>query len=1042
MRKIPKPSTPQGQRSGLLLVLIGLLTGSLSAPAVASMLPIPSSGTLLTSSELTPPQERSNQDDTKTVTGTVTDSSGEPLIGASVVIQGSGSGVVTGADGRYSIPASATDVLEFSYVGMVRQSIPVGNRSVIDVVLKDDSQLIAETVVIGYGSAKKRDLTGSITNVRGEEIANRPVSNPLSAIQGKVAGVQVINSGRAGADPEIRVRGTNSINGYKPLYVVDGLLNDNINYLNPQDIESMEILKDPSSLAIFGVRGANGVIIITTKRAKAGQTRVQLNSSFGWKSVSSRIALTDAEQFKLLYNEQLANEGNPAYDFSAWQGDTDWQDAIFQTGFITNNSLSITGSSERQSFYLGVGYAFEEGNIKHERYSKLTLNASGDYLVTPSFKVGYQLNGARILPADSKSVATALRAAPVAPIFNDEYQLYTTLPDFQKAQLNNPMVDVELKANTTRTEIYRAGGNLFGEWNVLKPLQLKVVYSADYTSGNTRQYTPFMQLYDAFAEGYVVTLGDGKTAVSQEKYTETKIQSDYLLTYQQQWGAHNLTATAGFTTYYNKYELLGGTRSQGVGLMIPDQADKWYLSIGDATTAGNSSVQWERSTVSLLARLLYSYQGKYLLNASYRRDGSSAFSYTGNQWQNFYSVGLGWLLSEEAWMKQLTWLDSLKLKASWGTLGNQSLDKPYPAEPLLTNAYSAVFGTPSAIYPGYQLSYLPNPNLRWEKVEAWEAGLEANLLRNRLHLEGVYYHKLTKDLLAEVPGISGTVPGIGNLGSIRNQGVELAASWSDRIGSDWHYRLGFNLTTIRNKVLSLVQEGYSIIAGEKQESYTQAGYPIGYFYGYRVEGVYQSAADIASSPTNTLAEVTPGDLKFRDINGDGAITPADRTLIGNPTPKLTYGMNLGLSYKGWELEAELMGQHGNQIYRTWDNQNWSQFNYLAQRMGRWHGEGTSNSQPLLNTKHSINSLNSDYFIEDGSFFRLRNLSLAYNIPRRWLNQVGIEAVKLYFNAQNVKTWKHTTGYTPELGGTAIAFGEDNGSYPVPAIYTFGVNLTF
>ena len=977
----------------------------------------------------------------KTVTGVVTDSFNEPLIGASIVVQGTTNGVITDLDGKYSIKVTPGATLQFSYVGMEKQSIKVGNQSIINVQLKDDSQMLAETVVIGYGSAKKRDLTGSITNIKGDEIANKPVANPLSALQGKVAGVQVINSGRAGEDPEIRVRGTNSINGYKPLYVVDGLFNDNINFLNPPDIESMEILKDPSSLAIFGVRGANGVIIITTKKAKVGQTRVNINGSFGFKSVPNQIEMVDAAGFKELYNEQLRNEGNPEFDFTGWNGNTNWQDEIFQTGFITNNNVSITGASEKHSFYLGAGYAYEQGNIKNEKYSKITLSVSNEYKLTDNFRVGFQFNGARILPADTKTVTTAVRATPVATVFNDQYGLYTTLPEFQKAQMNNPMVDVDLKANTTRAENYRGSGNVYAEWDFLKHFQFKAMFSMDYASNNSRKFTPIIQVYDASAEGNIVTLGDGKTGVSQAKQTEMKTQSDYLLTYTNTWGDHSLTATAGFTTYYNKLENLGAARAQGVGLVIPDNPDKWYVSIGDAGTSTNESTQWERATVSMLGRILYNYKGRYLFNGSFRRDGSSAFSYTGNQWQNFYSVGAGWLISEEEFMKDITWLDMLKLKGSWGTLGNQNLDKAYPAEPLLSNAYSAVFGTPSAIYPGYQLSYLPNATLRWEKVEAWEVGAEANFFRNRLHLEGVYYKKTTKDLLAEVPGISGTVPGIGNLGSIENKGIELAINWRDQIG-DWNYSIGGNLTTIKNKVLSLVQEGYSIISGDKSQSYTMAGFPIGYFYGYKVEGVYQNQAEIDNSPKNTLATVTPGDLKFVDVDGNGEITPADRTMIGDPTPDVTYGINFSVGYKNWELGVDMMGQAGNEIYRTWDNYNWSQFNFMKQRLNRWHGEGTSNSQPLLNMKHTINNLNSEYYIEDGSFFRIRNVQLAYNFDKTLLSRIGVQALKLYANIQNLKTWKHNTGYTPELGGTAIAFGVDNGSYPMPVVYTFGFNLTF
>ena len=980
---------------------------------------------------------------TKTVTGTVTDSFNEPLIGASILVKGTSTGAVTDMDGKYSISVTPNDVLVFSYVGYEKQEIKVGQQTVINVTLKDDSQMLAETVIIGYGSAKKRDLTGSITNIKGSEIANKPATNPLSSLQGKIAGVQIVNSGQAGADPEIRIRGTNSINGYKPLYVVDGLFNDNINFLNPEDIESMEVLKDPSSLAIFGVRGANGVIIVTTKRAKEGQTLVNINTSFGWKSVVDKIKMVNAPQFKELYNEQMANQGNALFDFSNWNANTDWQDEIFQTGFITNNNVSITGASEKHSFYLGVGYSHEQGNIKHEKYSKVTINASNDYKITKDIKVGFQFNGARMLPADSKTVLNAIRTTPVAPVYNEEYGLYTSLPEFQKAQMNNPMVDVNLRANTTRAVNYRASGSIYGEVDFLKHFTFKAMFSMDYATNDSRTYKPIIKVYDATVAGNVATLGNGKTEVSQNKQNETKVQSDYLLTYQNSFadGTHNLTATAGFTTYYNSLSGLDASRGQGIGLVIPNNPDKWFVSIGDLATATNGSTQWERTTVSMLARIIYNYKGKYLFNGSFRRDGSSAFAYTGNQWQNFYSIGAGWLMTEEEFMKDITWLDMLKLKGSWGTLGNQNMDKAYPAEPLLENAFAAVFGKPAIIYPGYQLAYLPNPRLRWEKVEAWETGFETNMFRNRFHFEGVYYKKNTKDLLATVPGLSGTVPGIGNLGEIENKGVELMASWRDQIG-DWGYSVSANLTTISNKVKSLVQDGYSIIAGDKSQSYTMAGYPIGYFYGYKVAGVYQNQAEIDASPVNTLATVTPGDLKFADVNGDGKITPDDRTKIGDPTPDVTYDISLGLSYKNWELSMEMMGQGGNQIYRTWDNYNWAQFNYMEQRLDRWHGEGTSNTQPLLNTKHAINSENSEYFIEDGSFFRIRNLQLAYSFDKTLLSKIRMQALKVYVNIQNLKTWKHNTGYTPEIGGSAIAFGVDNGTYPVPAVYTFGINLTF
>ena len=957
--------------------------------------------------------------------------------------------------------------MRVSYVGMVPQTVTI-KQGVINVVLKSDAKALDEVVVTAMGiSREKKALGYAVQDVKSEQLTQASNSSLAGALQGKVSGLDIKpSSGMPGASSQITIRGARSFSGDNtPLYVIDGMavtstpdvdtdIQNNgsvsgVDFANravdidPNDIESINILKGQAASALYGIRASNGVIIITTKKAKEGQTRVNINTSFGWKSVTDKIAMTNAEQFKELYTEQLTNEENPLFDFSNWNADTNWQDEIFQTGFITNNNISITGASEKHSFYLGVGYSHEQGNIKHEKFSKVTINASNEYKVTDHFKVGFQFNGARMLPADAKQVLGAIRTTPVAPVYNAEYGLYTALPEFQKAQMNNPMVDVTLKANTTKAENYRASGSVYGELNFLKHFTARATFSMDYASDNGRTYIPIIKVYDPTVKGNVSTLGTGKTEVSQFKQNETKIQSDYVLTYTNSFadGAHNLTATAGFTTYYNSLSRLDGARKQGVGLVIPDDPDKWFVSIGDAATATNGSTQWERTTVSMLARVIYNYKGKYLFNGSYRRDGSSAFSYTGNQWQNFYSVGAGWLISEEEFMKDISWLDMLKLKGSWGTLGNQNLSSAYPAEPLLKNAFSAVFGKPSIIYPGYQLAYLPNPDLRWEKVEAWEVGFETNLLRNRLHFEGVFYKKNTKDLLAEVPGIAGTIPGIGNLGEIRNSGVELAATWRDQIG-DWGYSISANLTTISNKVKSLVQEGYSIIAGDKNQSYTMAGYPIGYFYGYKVDGVYQSKADIDASPENTLATVTPGDLKFADVNGDGKITPEDRTMIGDPTPDVTYGLSLGVSYKNWDLSIEMMGQGGNQIYRTWDNYNFAQFNYMEQRLDRWHGEGTSNSQPLLNTKHAINRENSEYYVESGRFFRIRNLQLAYSFDKALISKIRLQALKMYFNVQNLKTWKHNTGYTPELGGSAIAFGVDNGSYPVPAIYTFGINLTF
>jgi TonB-linked SusC/RagA family outer membrane protein len=975
-----------------------------------------------------------------TISGVVTDKTGETVIGASVRVKGQESkGSITDINGKYQIVDVASNAtLIFSYIGMREQEIAVNGRSTINVKMEEDSQLIDEVVVVGYGSAKKRDLTGSIVTVKADEIASKPSTNPLASIQGKVAGVQVVNTGRAGQDPEIRVRGTNSINGFKPLYVVDGLFTDNINYLNTADIESMEILKDPSSLAIFGVRGANGVIIITTKRAKIGKTMVNINSSVGWKVIYDRVGVTNAEEFKMLYNEQLISQGSDPYDYTQWTGNTDWQDEIFQTGFLTNNNVSITGATDKSKFYLGLGYVMEEGSIKTEKLNKFTVNLNSEYSVTDFLRFGFQLNGVRAKYPDAKGVDGALKAAPIAPTHDLESGLIHTLPDFQRAQVWNPLIETELRGAHNKSENYRVAGNVFGEIDILKNLTFKATFSMDYASSQGRSYSPLIYVYNPDVEGEERLTE--RESVNQSKSTSLAAQSDYVLTYLGQFGNHGLTLTAGLTTNYNESSSLSGGRSQlaGYGILVGDDPDRWWLStIDDVSTATNGGSQSDRFTMSYLFRALYNYKNRYLLNASFRRDGSSVFYKTGNTWDNFYSFGAGWVMTEEKFMQNQNVINFLKLKGSWGVLGSQNTGSSYPAYATIVSSGSAVFG--DNIIAGKGPNKLISPTLGWERNYSWEVDFDMHMFNDRLQLSPVYYNKTTKDMLTSIPGIAGTVPGLQNVGEIRNRGFELSASWNDKIGEDWRYGLGANLSTIDNKVLSLVNKDYNIISGPSRVS---EGYPIGYFYGYKVEGVYQNEDDIRFSPINSVGSVTPGDLKFADVDGNGKITDNDRTMIGNPTPDFTYGFNVNLGWKNLDLTVDMMGVYGNEIYRNWGSSSYAQLNYRTEQLNRWHGEGTSNWEPLLDPSHKINQEASTYFIEDGSFFRIRNIELGYNFDKRLLNRIKVQSLRLYTNVQNPKTWSRNGGYTPEVGGSAISFGIDGGGYPMPTVYTIGFNLTF
>ncbi len=976
----------------------------------------------------------------KTITGTVTDETGETLIGATVMVQGSSLGVMTDVDGKYSIQASQGDMLNFTYVGMESQSIKVGTNPVISVVLKELTNMLTETVVIGYGSARKRDLTGSIASIKGSDIADLPSSNPVSSIQGKVAGVQITNSGKAGEAPDVRIRGTNSINGGKPLYVVDGLFNDNINFLNPADVESMEILKDPSSLAIFGVRGANGVIIVTTKSAKEGKTVVSINSSVGAKIVPNKMEMTNAMQFKELYNEQRINEGiTTPYDYTNWQANTDWQDEIFQTGLVTNNNISISGANDRSKFYMGVGYSYEDGIIKNENMNRITINLNNEYKVTDDLKFGFQVSGYKANLANYKSVTPSILAAPISSVYNNEYGLYYSLPDFQRSQVANPMVDVELRKNTSKPVEYRAIGNLYADWTFLKDFNFRASFSADYGVNLGRTYSPLIAVYNPdIVNAAPIDSLSKQTSVNQYQNLYTKTQTDFLLTYKKQINEdHGLTLTGGFTTYFNSYTQIDGARMQGT-MSIPDYQRYWYLSIGDPSTATNGSGQWSNSTTSVLFRALYNYQNKYLLNGSFRRDGSSQFSYTNNTWQNFGALGAGWVISSEEFMKDQHVFDYLKLKGSWGVLGSQNIDEAwrYPAFPEMENTASGIFGPDETVYPGYTPKYLADPDLEWEKNYSWETGFEAYLLRNQLRVEAVYYNKLTKGFLAIVPGVSGTIPGLSNVGDIQNKGIEASASWNSTIGSDWTYSVSANITTLNNKV-----KNYTGVPVDM--AMTADGYPIAFFFGYKSAGIYQTQAEIDQSPENTMSPVKPGDIRFQDVDGDDKITTADRTMIGNPTPDFTYGGSITVGYKGIDLTVDVMGVYGNEIFKDWNRLTYGQFNYQIQRMDRWHGVGTSNWEPSLNSTNTNAQEYSDYYIEDGSFFRIRNIQLGYNFKPEILKSLKIQSLRLYVNAQNPITFANNTGFTPEIYSTsAVKFGVDSGTYPLPAIYTFGINLNF
>jgi TonB-linked SusC/RagA family outer membrane protein len=1007
-----------------------------------------------------------------TVSGRVTDAGGTPLMGVSIKIKGTSKGTTTNVNGEYVINAPDNAVLVFSFVGFEAQEVAVAGNATVNVTLQASTKIMDEVVVIGYGQASKRDLTGSITKVAGKEVADKPNTNPIASLQGKVAGLSVVNSGTPGQEPDIRIRGTVSIGQVHPLYVVDGIFQDNINYINPNDIESIEILKDPSSLAIFGVKGATGVIAVTTKKAKVGQVVVSFNTSYGFKKLVNKIKLANAAQFDTLFKEENNNNGVATPDYSALTANTDWIDAVTRTGQFSNSNLNVSASTNKNRFNMGVGYTVDQGIIKHEQLQRMMLSLNDEVKLNKAIKIGVNLNAERQHnPYDATWVLDAARKVmpqisagtkqfrlpnPYNSTDTINVNLYSGLDvALQNSGVINPLLQLENEWDKTISYEYRTVGSAFAEINFLKYLTFRSTVYADISTVNSRQYVPLYYAYDPLTN--TPYLYSAKTSVTENDQTWRKFQQDHILTFLKAFGEHHLTAMAGFTTYYFGNFNRGGVAkpyTTGNALPIPNDKRFWYMAnefIDPSNTLANSS-QTEYSTVSSLGRILYNYAGKYYLNASLRDDASSQIPGK-NRHQEFWAVGAAWEISREDFFKNQDVIDFLKLKASTGVLGNQSTygyATNYPFYPNLLTGQAAVFGT--SFYLASRDAYLVNPDLRWETVNAHEVGIELNGFKNHLHFEANYFNNTTKDLMTYIDLTPIALdPKLENGGSLRNWGEEFSASWNQNLSKDLTLSVAGNISFIQNKIISLSPDlpnpwiSNAFENNGSAESRSIIGHPIGSFYGYTVEGIYQSYADILKSPVaSSVGSYRPGDLKFKDINKDGVIDANDRSIIGNPSPKFTYGGSVNLTYKGISLGIDVNGVYGNKIFRTWGSLEspFQRVNYSADKIGRWHGPGTSNWVPIISQADRFNYNGSTYNIEDGSYFRLRNIQLGYSLPKKLISQWKMSNLRVFANVQNLKTWKNNLGYTAEYGGSATAFGYDNAGGAIPVVTTFGLSVSF
>jgi len=989
----------------------------------------------------------------QSIKGTITDGKNETLPGVSVVIKGTVQATTTDIDGHYSIQASPQAVLVFSFVGFQSQEIPVNNQTTLNVKLLEERIKLEEVVSIGYGVARKRDVTGSIVSVDGESLKTSPDYNPIKALQGKVPGLLIINNGAAGGSPTIRLRGVGTVYGAitntNPLFVVDGMIVDNIDFVNPNDISSIEVLKDPSSLAIFGVQGANGVIIVTTKRAAKGKLTLSYDGYAGVQVLSDRdrLKLTNASEFTALYNEQIQNMNPSATEWvpGLTGKGTDWQSYIFRPAAITNHGVTVSQSTDKSSSILSVGYFKQDGIVKFNSYQRFNARWAGDYTVSDHFKVGGNATLNRWdRDPETADVANAAQALPTytpySPVENHiDYNVgsnYTPSPGIQK-DVPNPVAVMEINKGTTENYGYRAVGNVYAEIGFLKDFTFRATGYSDLGINMTNKYSPRFDINDSTSNS---SYKSEKTSFSRKSEEFTKYQMDLILNYNMVTGVHRIGAMAGYTSRVQEnkmFETAADTLVNPNLWIIPKNF--WMLSMGSKLNKTNGDTYDAESFISYLGRVNYSYADKYLLTATFRVDGSSKFS-PNKRWGYFPSVGLGWVASEEKFVKDLSdKIDYLKIKASWGQLGNDKIPN-YLYYPTIDPKGQQV-PIDGKTYYLPTVSNLVDPNIHWEVMAGFDAGIESQFFKSRLGVELGYFTKTTSDLLAKVdPPISvGTGFLLTNAGSIRNNGIEYILSWRDKMG-DFTYGISTNGATLKNRVLSLGNDNSDIVTGSYH--ITAVGHPVGALYGYVQDGIFQNQAEIDSYFPAPWASI-PGDIRYKDLNGDSKITDKDRKFIGSTIPNFTYGVNLNVGYKKFDVAIDFNGVSGNKIVNTKKLPTYAQFNFYTTSLDRWHGEGTSTLEPSLNTARGNNFVPSTNLLESGSYFRVRAIQLGYSVPDNVVKAMGASKFRVFVNAQNPLTFKNNSGYTPEIGGGILDGGVDTGgTYPLPSVYTAGVTVNF
>ncbi len=996
----------------------------------------------------------------QSVSGTVYDVDGFPLTGATIQQLGSTSGTVTDLDGKFTLSTTGEEpVLRISYLGYVSQDVPVNGRDNLTIELSGDSKLLDEVVVIGYGTQTRDNVSGALSTLSTESIEGRPVASFQQAIQGQVAGLNITsNSGAPGGASTVRIRGTSSITGgSNPLYVVDGLIiqsgsgiaGDPFATINPNDIASVTVLKDASAAAIYGARGANGVIIITTKRGSIGKPKISFNTYVGTQSVTNTLDLLNADQYREVRTTVAEASGETvAPNWMTDNGvDTDWQNALFQSGSIQNYELSASGGSENLNYYTSLGYYDEEGTIVGTGLDRFTLRVNTDTRLG-RFKFGNNLTVSRSrIEQDydglGRSIlAWTLLSPPTVPIRNED-----NLGGFQGAtnadgdpRILNPIAAQELVERGGVSN--RILGNLYAELELIDGLNFRGNFGVDQANFRNRTYAPFFDLGTGEA---VVTLEDG--AEVSERYGQSlNVLLEGTVNFKRELaGGHSLDLLAGVS---GQEEARDAVNLRSVGQNI----SPGLPVVGGSTIFPTppSGFQEELRTVSTFGRVMYDFNDRYLATFNFRRDGSSIFT-EDNYFRSFLSGSVGWVISNEAFLKDNEVISNLKLRASYGSLGNDQINAAATLS-LLNNQARYIFGAgqtiAASLAPG---GLVANPNLVWEKQTQLNLGVDLGFLQDKATLSVDYFQKNSDDLLLSFPLPSAT--GFNNIflnaGEVQNTGVEVALGYNNQIGK-LSYSFNGNVSFLNNEVIGLT-EGLETIDRNATNEFTarnriQPGQSLFAFYGYQTDGIYQNEQEIENGPTPLGGTAAPGDFRFRDVDGDGAITEDDRTFIGDANPDLQFGFGMRFDYGGLDFSFQFQGVSGNQIWNDTKYLTESYFrisNLSTNVLDAWTPENGSNTQPRqVSPNQSNNDVGSDFFVEDGAYLRLKNLQLGYSLSDNLMNTVDfLQRARIYIAAQNLLTFTQYSGYDPEVGGSG-GFGFDNVGYPQSRRITFGLSLGF